>query len=103
MTRAADKAREAPEGGRKGLDGASSAPASPETASLAAYIADMTAELATLAERSGLRVLAQFLNLARLEAETASRQLGGFEIARRPSNGPDASPKARPRRRAAAR
>jgi hypothetical protein len=60
MVRAADKATGESLGERKKLNGASSTPANPETASLAAYIADMSAELATLAERSGLGMLAQF-------------------------------------------
>jgi hypothetical protein len=56
---------------------------SAETASLAAYIADMSAELATLAGRSQMPMLAYFLNLARVEAEIRSRELGGYEIKRR--------------------
>lgn len=58
-----------------------------ETASLAAYIADMSAELSTLADKSGLKMLAQFLSLARVEAEIRSRELGGFKIARKTSHG----------------
>lgn len=44
-------------------------------ASLAAYIAELTAELAQLADRSELTMLAYFLNLARVEAEFRSREL----------------------------
>lgn len=40
-----------------------------EDATVAAYIADMTAELATLAGRARLPMLAYFLNLARIEAQ----------------------------------
>lgn len=44
-------------------------------ASIADYIADLTTELAGLAERSELTMLAYFLNLARVEAEFRSREL----------------------------
>lgn len=44
-------------------------------ASLAAYIAEMAEEMAQLAERSELTMLAYFLNLARVEAEFRSREL----------------------------
>ncbi len=50
--------------------------------SIAGYIADMTAELASLAGRSQLPMLAYFLNLARVEAEIRSRELGGCFIDR---------------------
>jgi hypothetical protein len=40
-----------------------------EDAAVAAYIADMSAELATLAGRAHLPMLAYFLNLARIEAQ----------------------------------
>lgn len=43
--------------------------------SLAGYIAELTAELARMAERSELTMLAHFLNLARVEAEFRSREL----------------------------
>ncbi|MBI1868214.1 MAG: hypothetical protein HYS06_07975 [Methylocystis sp.] len=56
------------------------------TASTAAYIADMCSELAELASRSQLTMLAYFLNLARVEAEMRSRDHGGFEIARHASS-----------------
>lgn len=44
------------------------------TASLAVYIAQMAGELATMADRSELTMLAYFLNLARVEAEANSRE-----------------------------
>lgn len=56
---------------------------SDDTASLAAYIADMSAELANLAGRGGMPMLAYFLNLSRVEAETRARELGGQPIKRR--------------------
>jgi hypothetical protein len=54
-----------------------------ETASLAAYIAEMSAELSLLAARSALPMLAHFLNLAHAEAEIRSRELGGSGAPRR--------------------
>jgi hypothetical protein len=42
--------------------------------SLAGYIAELTAELAHMAERSQMPMLAHFLNLARVEAEYRSRE-----------------------------
>lgn len=53
-----------------------------EIASLAAYIGDMAGELAGLAGRSKLPMLAYFLNLARVEAELRARELGGYHIER---------------------
>ena len=53
-----------------------------DLASLAAYIADMTAELATLAGRSDLPMLTYFLNLARVEAEIQARERGGVPLRR---------------------
>lgn len=53
-----------------------------DKAALAAYIADMSGELATLAGRGGMPMLAYFLNLARVEAATRSRELGGYPIDR---------------------
>jgi hypothetical protein len=47
-----------------------------ENAELAAYIADMAAELATLAGRAQLPMLAYFLNLARVEAQIHARENG---------------------------
>jgi hypothetical protein len=59
------------------------APASPEgDAALASYIAEMSAELAKLAGRGGMPMLAYFLNLARVEAETRAREMGGYPIER---------------------
>lgn len=54
-----------------------------EAASTAAYVADMTAELAALAGGAGLPMLVYFLNLARVEAEIRARELGAPEIRRR--------------------
>ena len=51
-------------------------------ASLAAYIAEMTAELAGLAGNARLPMLAYFLNLARVEAQIYARENGAREIAR---------------------
>jgi hypothetical protein len=45
------------------------------TASLADYIAELTTELARMAERRQLRMLAYFLDLARVEAELKSKEL----------------------------
>lgn len=64
------------------------AAAATTTASLAAYIADMSAELAVLARRSDLPMLAYFLNLARVEAELRSRELGGLRVIRRRRSSP---------------
>lgn len=41
------------------------------------YVADLTAELATLARRHGLDALGFILDMARLEAESASRHVNG--------------------------
>jgi hypothetical protein len=46
-------------------------------ASLAAYIAEMSAELAMLAGRAQLPMLAYFLNLARVEAQIRAARCGG--------------------------
>jgi hypothetical protein len=54
-----------------------------EAASMAGYIAEMSAELALLAARAALPMLAHFLNLARVEAEIRSRELGGLDRPRR--------------------
>lgn len=52
-------------------------------ASMAGYIADMASELAQLAGEAQLPMVAYFLNLARVEAELRSRELGGQAIERR--------------------
>lgn len=50
----------------------------PETvAGVAEYIADMSAELATLAGGADLETLAYLLNLARLEAESHAPKVDG--------------------------
>jgi len=53
-----------------------------DSASLAAYIADMTAELAGLAGEARLPMLAYFLNLARVEAQIYARENDARAIAR---------------------
>lgn len=53
-----------------------------DSAALAAYIAEMSAELATLAGRGNLPMLAYFLNLARVEAQIYARENGCNEICR---------------------
>jgi hypothetical protein len=53
-----------------------------DAASLAAYIAEMTAELAGLAGKARLPMLAYFLNLARVEAQIYARENDAREIAR---------------------
>jgi hypothetical protein len=45
----------------------------------------MASELARLASQSDLQMVAYFLNLARVEAEIPSRELGGRPIERRSS------------------
>jgi NTP pyrophosphatase (non-canonical NTP hydrolase) len=52
------------------------------SASIAAYIAEITGELATLAGRGNLPMLAYFLNLARVEAQIYVRENGCQEISR---------------------
>lgn len=46
---------------------------------IASYIAELAEELAGLAERSELTMLAYFLNLARVEAEFRARELAAPE------------------------
>ncbi len=53
-----------------------------ETADLARYIADMSAELAKLAGEAGLPMLNYFLHLARVEAEQQSQAKGGTRLGR---------------------
>jgi len=48
-----------------------------DRAMVAGYIADMSAELAALAARARIDMLAYFLNLARVEAEIQTRDAGG--------------------------
>ncbi len=45
-----------------------------DQADLAAYIAEMTGELAQLAGEAGMPMLAYFLNLARVEAQITVRE-----------------------------
>jgi hypothetical protein len=66
------------------------APHSPDIIATARYISEMSAELAGLAGRSQLPMLAYFLNLARVEAEERTRAAIGVEIGNeveRPPNG----------------
>lgn len=59
-------------------------------ASLASYIAEMSAELAQLAARCELTMLAYFLDLARVEAEFRSRELAApTQCARGPARTPE--------------
>jgi hypothetical protein len=53
-----------------------------DAAALAAYIADMTAELAGLAGKARLPMLAYFLNLARVEAQIYARENDSRDITR---------------------
>jgi hypothetical protein len=50
-------------------------PADPAQA--AAYVAELSADLATLARRHGLEALGYILDMARLEAENATRHMDG--------------------------
>jgi hypothetical protein len=50
-------------------------PANPEAA--AAYVAELSADLATIARRHGLDTLGYILDMARLEAENATRHVNG--------------------------
>jgi hypothetical protein len=51
-----------------------------ESASIAAYIGDMSAEMALLASRGKLPMLAYFLNLAHAEAQIYVREQGRPEF-----------------------
>jgi len=53
-----------------------------DAAELAAYIADMTTELADLAGKARLPMLAYFLNLARVEAQIYARENDSRTVAR---------------------
>jgi hypothetical protein len=48
-----------------------------DRAAAANYVAELSAELATLARRHGLDALAYILDMARLEAENANRHVNG--------------------------
>jgi hypothetical protein len=52
---------------------------SDESASMVAYIADMSAELASLAGSCNQPMLAYFLNLARVEAELRARKMMNYD------------------------
>lgn len=55
-----------------------------DAAALASYIADMASELSQLAGRAEMPMVAYFLNLARVEAETHSREIAERERAVEP-------------------
>ena len=48
-----------------------------DRAQAAAYVAALSADLATLARRHGLDALGYILDMARLEAENATRHING--------------------------
>jgi hypothetical protein len=48
-----------------------------DKAAAAAYVADLTADLARMARRHGLDALGYILDMARLEAENAARHMNG--------------------------
>ena len=48
-----------------------------ERTAAAYYVAELTAELATLARQHGLDALSYILDMARLEAENATRHVNG--------------------------
>jgi hypothetical protein len=48
-----------------------------DPAQAAAYVAELSADLATLARRHGLEALGYILDMARLEAENATRHMDG--------------------------
>jgi hypothetical protein len=48
-----------------------------DRAQAAAYVAELSADLATLARRHGLDALGYLLDMARLEAENATRHMDG--------------------------
>lgn len=50
---------------------------SDRTAATANYVAELSAELATLARRHGLNMLGYLLDMARLEAENVTRHVNG--------------------------
>ena len=55
---------------------------SPARSDVARYVAEMSAELATLAGSADLDLLAYFLNMAQVEAESVARRSGYEERAR---------------------
>ncbi len=48
-----------------------------DRAAVASYVATLSADLATMARRTGLETLGYLLEIVRLEAESASRDNGG--------------------------
>ena len=54
-----------------------SATAERDKVAAAAYVAELTADLALMARRHGLDALGYILDMARLEAENAARDMNG--------------------------
>ncbi len=53
-------------------------PSEPDSrTAVASYVATLSADLATMARRTGLETLGYLLEMVRLEAESASRQVNG--------------------------
>lgn len=69
------KGFDVPPGRDADLGDENSSVAETTAASLAAYIAEMSAELALMAERADLALLCYFLRLARVEAEENAHRL----------------------------
>jgi hypothetical protein len=77
MTRSTASTPAAPHGPNNDANaGAPEQRAREDAAALAGYIADMASELAQLAARAEMPMVAYFLDLARVEAETRSREVG---------------------------
>jgi hypothetical protein len=55
-------------------------PNSEERAQVAVYVASMSADLATMARRTGLDTLGYLLEIVRLEAENAARNMPGPNV-----------------------
>jgi hypothetical protein len=57
--------------------GAQRAAESDDRAAAAAYVAELSADLATIARQHGLVALSYILDMARLEAQNATRHVSG--------------------------
>jgi hypothetical protein len=57
--------------------GAQQAGETDDRANAAAYVAELSADLATIARRHGLVALSYILDMAKLEAENATRHVNG--------------------------
>jgi hypothetical protein len=57
--------------------GAQEAGEAEQRVAAAAYVAELSADLATIARRHGLSALGYILDMARLEAENATRHVNG--------------------------